>query len=112
MSYHEQSAAHLDVELEDIINRHEKSSEQMRMKMETERLHHKNLLAERIKRRSRHRLYLGRRGAPLASARCPGERLRASIVCAARTNSAAGDSAGGDGSVCVVGSSVLMLPCT
>ena len=50
-----ETAAHLDVELEDIINRHEKSSEQMRIKMETERLHHKNLLAERINRRKRHR---------------------------------------------------------
>eukprot|EP00946_MAST-07B_sp_MAST-7B-sp1_P005000 g5000.t1 len=50
-----ETSAHLEVELEEIISRHEKSSEQLRQQMETERLHHKNLLAERIKQRSRHR---------------------------------------------------------
>jgi len=50
-----ETEAHYDAELEEIINRHEKSSERMRKQMETERLHHKSLLQERIKRRNRQR---------------------------------------------------------
>ena len=46
---------HLDLKLQDILARHERSSKLLHIQMETERLHHKNLLAERIKRRSRNR---------------------------------------------------------
>ena len=45
------TAAHLDMELEEIISRHEKNSQNLRLQMETEREHHKNMLEERLKRR-------------------------------------------------------------
>lgn len=45
------TAAHLDMELEEIISRHAKNSEHMRIHMQAEREHHKNMLEERLNRR-------------------------------------------------------------